>query len=256
LFAPDPVPRILVIHRDLAEAATRAARLRSQDFEAEPYASRGTKGFRGIRAAPPDAIVIDLTELPSYGRAIGAMIRESKSLRMIPLVFIEGDPEKTAKVRATLPDAAYAPWAKIGAAIMRAIRGAPESPMLPVVTTPLLAKLGIREGSGVAVLHAPKGFQLPKGTWKHAKSDASDVILAFYPNAAAFGRELPTLKANMRPGRRLWIAWPKKAGTAPADLSMPRIRELAKPYGFSDYKTCAIDEKWAAMVFGVRRSKR
>ncbi|HJZ99016.1 MAG TPA: hypothetical protein VKE70_21045 [Candidatus Solibacter sp.] len=248
------MPRVIVIHRDMAESASRASRLRANGIEAEPYLSLGTRGFRMIRAAPPDAIVIDLMQLPSYGRAIGALIRESKSLRTIPLVFIEGDPEKTAKVKATLPDAVFAPWTKIGPAIERAIRRAPAAPMMPVdASRPLLTKLGIKDGAGVALLHAPKDFALPKGAWKRATIEAASVIIAFYPNAASLGRELPTLAGMLRKGLRLWIAWPKRAGEGASDLSMPRVREMAQMYGMTDYKVCAIDEKWSGMVLGRRR---
>jgi hypothetical protein len=246
--------RVLVINRDLTEAAARAARLCSDEIHAQPYNSRGSKGFGSIRAAPPDAIVIDLTQMPSYGRYLGAMLREQKSLRTIPLVFIEGDPAKTAKVREILPDAVIAPWTKIASAIHRAIRRAPAEPLAPVVpNTPLLAKLGIRDRSGVALLHAPKGFRLPSGDWKRATIEAADVIIAFYPNGAALSRDLPTLAATLRKGLRLWIAWPKKAGTAPADLSMPRVREMAQLHGLTDYKVCSIDEKWSGMVLGRRQ---
>jgi hypothetical protein len=245
---------VLVIHRDVAEAAARAARLRSQAIDAEPYLKLGGTGFRTIRASPPDAIVIDLTQLPSFGRYVGAMLRESKALRSIPLVFIEGDPEKTAKVRATLPDAVFAPWARIVPAIERAIRGAPKTPMLPVNPgTPLLTKLGVKEGCGVALIHTPKDFQLPKGSWRRTTPEKADVMIAFYPSAAALGRELPTLADTLRKGLRLWIAWPKKAGDAASDLSMPRIREMAQVYGMTDYKVCALDAKWSGMVLGRRR---
>ena len=71
------MPRVIVIHRDLAESASRASRLRANGIDAEPYMSLGTRGFRMIRAAPPDAIIIDLMQLPSYGRAIGALIRDA-----------------------------------------------------------------------------------------------------------------------------------------------------------------------------------
>jgi hypothetical protein len=246
--------RILVIHRDPAEAVSRAARLCSAGFEAEPYMSPGSKGFRSIRATPPEAIVIDLTSMPSYGRYMGAMLREQKSLRTIPLVFVEGDPEKTAKVRETLPDAVFAPWTKIGPAIQRAIRRAPADPLAPVApNTPLLAKLGVRDGTGVALMHAPRGFQLPTGRWKRAAIEEAGVIIAFYPNSATLGRDLPTLAATLRKGLRLWIAWPKKAGEGAADLSMPRIREMAQLYGLTDYKVCALDGKWSGMVLGRRR---
>ena len=248
------MPRVLVVHRRPIEAAARASRLCAQGIDAEPYTSAGSKGFGKIRAAPPDAIVIDLTELPSYGRYFGALIRESKSLRHIPLVFIEGDPEKTSKVREMLPDVVIAPWPKLAAAIDRAIRRSPADPLAPVAPNrSLLSKLGIGEGSGVCLLHAPKDFALAKGKWKRATIESADVMIAFYPNAAALSRDLPTLAGTLRKGLRLWIAWPKKSGPAATDLSMPRVREMAQLYGLTDYKVCALDEKWSGMVLGRRR---
>src|ERR1022692_3204161 len=123
--------RVLVMHRDVAEASERAARLRALGFDAAPYLSLGAKGFRGIRQDPPHAILIDLTRLPSYGKALGVLLRQQKSLGCIPLVFVEGDPDKTAQVRAVLPDAVYTTWAKAEAAIRRAIRNAPRAAMPP-----------------------------------------------------------------------------------------------------------------------------
>src|SRR5258708_6359456 len=167
--------RVLVILRDSAEAAERAARLRVGGFDAEPYISLGSKGFRAIRANPPDAIVIDLTRLPSYGKYMGAMLREQKSLRAIPLVFIEGDPEKSAQVRAILPDAGFAQWVDADAAIRKAIRRAPADPMPPIPPrTPLLVKLGIRESSRVALLHGPRDFRLPEAACQRAQPAADD----------------------------------------------------------------------------------
>jgi hypothetical protein len=250
------VIRVVVVNRDLIEAGSIAARLCSAEIQAEPYNSRGTRGFRHLRAEPPNAIVIDLALVPSYGRVMGAMIRENKSLRTIPLVFIEGDPEKTAKVRATLPDAVFAPWTKIADAIHRAIRRAPAEPLMPVAQSTLLQKLGIREGSRVALLHAPKGFALPKAAWTRSKPESANVILAFFGSIAALGHELPKIAAIVETGMRLWIAWPKRAGSVPTDLSMPRIGEMARPYGLATYKTCSLGEKWSAMVFGRSRAIR
>jgi len=88
--------RVLVIHRDTMEATAWAARLCELGFGATPYLSLGAKGFRGIRQDSPHAILIDLTRLPSYGKAMGVLLRERKSLSAIPLVFVEGDPDKAA----------------------------------------------------------------------------------------------------------------------------------------------------------------
>jgi hypothetical protein len=202
-------------------------------------------------------VLIDLTRLPSYGKAIGALMRASPSLRTIPLVFIEGDPDKSGSVRETLPGAVIAPWTRIGAAIAKAITQPPKvlHPPRPSRTS-LAAKLGIRDGSRVALVRAPAGFELPDGVRPHPRVGEADVILMFFKSAAALGRELPELPALMCKGRKLWILWPKRAGTQATDLTMPRIREMAAVYGLVDYKVCAVDETWSGMVLGVRRGRK
>jgi len=114
--------RVAVVSYDAADGASLADRLRREGFDAQPYQHLGSKGFRELRARPPDAIVIDLLRMPSYGRAMGALLRESKTLRTIPLVFVEGDPEKTARVRELLPDAAFATLPRIPPALRRVAR--------------------------------------------------------------------------------------------------------------------------------------
>jgi hypothetical protein len=247
------VARVLVIHRDPPEATERAARLRALGLDATPYLSLGSRGFRGIQQDPPHVILIDLTRLPSYGKAMGVLIRQHKLLRSIPLVFVEGDPEKAAQVRAILPDAVYTPWAKVSAAIQRAIRQAPQELVPPrVPSRPLLAKLGIGENSRVALIHPPDDFELPGVPIQKQRSGA-DVVLMFFRKSAALGRELPELAGMTGKGRRLWILWPKKASGVESDLTLVRIREMASAYGLVDYKVCAVDATWSGTTLGKRR---
>jgi hypothetical protein len=253
------VTRVLVIHSAPAEAAALAGRLSEQGFDAYPCLTPGTKALRAIRANPPEVIVVDLTRLPSYGKAMGALLRESKSSRTIPLVFLVGDPEKTAAVREILPDAVYAPWAKAGTAIRRAIAHAPKDPMpprRPLRTLP--AKLGIAEGSVVAMLHAPDGFALdvPDGVRVQKHAGEADVVLMFVRSAAALGRELPALARAMRKGRRLWLLWPKKTSRVKSNLTLLRICEMALPYGLAASKVCAVDATWSGISLGQRRGAR
>ena len=56
-----------MIHRKPEVAVERARRLQMEGLEAAAYPALGPSAFRDIRANPPDAILIDLTELPSYG---------------------------------------------------------------------------------------------------------------------------------------------------------------------------------------------
>src|SRR5581483_7424798 len=123
--------RVVVIHYDIDAAIALAGRMRREGFEAEPCLLPGTRGLRVIKSNPPDAILIDLMRMPSYGRAIGALLREQKATRHIPLVFLEGEPEKTELVKALLPDAEFAPLSRLAAALKRATRRKPESPVVP-----------------------------------------------------------------------------------------------------------------------------
>ena len=247
--------RVLVIHRDPPEATERAARLRALGLDASPYLSLGSRGFRSIHQDPPHVILIDLTRLPSYGKAMGVLLRRDKFLRSIPLVFVEGDPEKAAQVRAILPDAVYTPWTKAAPAIDRAIRQAPSEPVPPrVPSTPLLAKLGIGENSRVALVHPPEGFELP-GAPIQKQATGADVVLVFFRKSAALSRELPGLASMTGKGRRLWVLWPKKASGAESDLTLVRIREMASAHGLIDYKVCAVDTTWSATTLGKRRRK-
>jgi len=258
------MPRVLLIHWNAAEGAERMERLRREGFEATCFSNqRDGVGLRLLREDPPDAVVVDLTRLPSHGRAVGIALREQKATRMVPLLFIEGDPEKTARVRELLPDAVYATWPRIGAALRRALRRKPQKPVVPNTFapysgTPLPKKLRISENSVVALLHAPEGFEaelapLPEGVRFERQVREANVILAFATSAAALGRDLSSLAPAMREGRTLWIVWPKKTSTLAGDLSEPKVRELGLAAGLVDYKVCAVDETWSGLAFAVRK---
>ncbi|HLK61961.1 MAG TPA: hypothetical protein VKU19_00880 [Bryobacteraceae bacterium] len=254
--------RVVVIHYDLLEAQPICDRIRREGVEASAYPVRGTAGFRSLSADPPDAIVIDLMRLPSYGRAMGALLRERKSTRQIPLVFITGDPEKTQKARDLLPDATFVDLLRLGPAIQRAVKATTATPVVPdsLFGTPLLQKLRIREGSIVTLLHAPEGFEekltpLPEGARFESRMRDANVVLLFVKSAAALGRELPALAREIRKGLMLWVCWPKKSGSLAGSLTMLGIREMCQALGLTDYKACALDKNWSATAVAVRRRR-
>ena len=254
------MPAVLVIHWDPAEAGALCERVRREGFDASVYPCRGDRDFRKIAEAPPDVILIDLMQRPSYGRTMGALLRERKSTRMIPLVFVEGDPEKAGRVRELLPDAVFTGLLRIGPAVRRAIRRAPVEPVIPDSSgISIFQKLRIREGSVIALLHAPAGFEaklapLPEGARLQTGIGDADVVLAFAKSAAALGRELPSLSPEIRKGRTLWLVWPKKSGTAAGNLTMPGIREMCREVGLIDYKVCAVDEVWSGIAVGRKKA--
>src|SRR5947209_20247260 len=63
-----------------------------------------------VRATMPSAVLIDLDKLPSHGREVGVALRNSKSIRHIPIVFAGGVEEKVARIRQEMPDAVFTDW--------------------------------------------------------------------------------------------------------------------------------------------------
>jgi hypothetical protein len=127
--------------------------------------------------------------------------------------------------------------------------------------TPLPKKLGIKEGSRVALIGAPDGFdavlgELPNDVRVSRRSTGdADVIVLF---STAFDRlQKDFVKAmTMMPstGGMLWIAWPKKASKMPTDLDENLIRDFGLAQGVVDTKVCAIDATWSGLRFSRRRS--
>ncbi|HZJ01229.1 MAG TPA: DUF3052 domain-containing protein [Gemmatimonadaceae bacterium] len=127
--------------------------------------------------------------------------------------------------------------------------------------TPLPKKLGIREGSRVALLHAPEGFCATLGavpsrvTVRDKVGSEADVIVLF---ATKFSKLKPEFLKAMRmmpaDGGMLWIAWPKKAAKMDTDLDENFIRDYGLSLGVVDTKVCAIDETWSGLRFNRRRA--
>ena len=253
------MPRVLVMNHYREDAAATAERIRRHGLDAEVYSALGTRGFPSIRANPPDAIVLDLTRMPSWARAIGALLREGKGTRMIPLVFIQGDPEKTRRARELLPDAVFTTSAKLGEAIGRAIRNQPADPMKPRPSQKaLLSKLCVKEGTALAVLNAPEGFfdklgPLPEAASIAPEPSQASVILLFVRSVAFLGRNLPRWARELRRGQTLWLIWPKTSSKSRTDLTMPRIVALCSSLNLAGYKVCAVDEVWSGLAVTLPR---
>ena len=258
------MPRIRLIHWNAAEAAERAARLESSGLEVE-HAPLDPAGLRALRADPPDAVVIDLSRLPSHGRDLGAALRQSKTTRFVPLVFVDGDPAKVSRVRELLPDAVYADWAGIHQALTLAMAQPPSDPVAPASNlagysgTPLLRKLGIKSGYAVALVGAPDDFERtldelpPDVTLRRRAQGRCDLIVWFVGSRRDLRRRVARYGAKAGAGG-LWICWPKKASGVVSDLSERVVRETGLAHGLVDYKIASIDQTWSGLRFTRRRS--
>jgi len=258
--------RILLVHWNAAEAEERAERLVSAGHEVICHSEQGGGGpLRAARSAPPDAVVVDLSRLPSHGRAVGTWLRQQRATRWVPLLFVGGESEKIATVRQVLPDAVFTTWRGIERALSRALKRPPVDPVVPDTmsayrSTPLSRKLGIRAGTAVALSGAPDDFERTLGTLpdnvtlRRSARGSSDTVIWFVESWRELekGLEAKILAVADRGG--LWIAWPKRASGVETDVTQALVRRLGLAAGLVDHKICAIDETWSGLRF-VRRKK-
>ena len=128
--------------------------------------------------------------------------------------------------------------------------------------TPLPKKLGIKPEARVALVGAPDGFdqtlgELPGGVTIHRRLQGRfDVIVAFFTDAAALERRLPTLRRGLTDAGGLWLAWPKQSSGVATDLGDRVVRELGLAAGLVDNKVCAIDQTWSGLRLVYRLADR
>ena len=80
--------------------------------------------------------------------------------------------------------------------------------------TPLPKKLGIVEGSTLALLGEPSGVVagLPAGvTVKRQARGKADVVVAFFTERRDFEGRVDALGRMIFPAGGLWVAWPKRS---------------------------------------------
>ena len=124
---------------------------------------------------------------------------------------------------------------------------------------PLPKKLGIVEGSSLALIGAPKGVigGLPHGVIvKHQARGSADVVVAFFTRRSDFERRIERLAQMIFPSGGLWVAWPKRASGLDTDVDDGGVRDVALPLGLVDNKVCAIDETWSGLRVVWRRERR
>lgn len=128
--------------------------------------------------------------------------------------------------------------------------------------TPLVKKLGIKEGFRVALVGAPPRFRrelidLPKRvSFVTSLEGGLDLILFFTKSRAELRGGFSRLASNLAPAGMLWIAWPKKASGVVTDLSDNSVRETGLELGLVDVKVCAVNEVWSGLKFVIRVKDR
>ena len=261
-----PLIRLICWNQDLARE--RASVLRAAGFtvDASPLGISGLIGH--FREMSPAAVLIDLDRLPSHGREVAIVLRNSKSTRYIPIVFAGGLAEKVERVRRELPDASFTDWKTVGTALKKAQKKRLAAPVQPVAYmqryagSSLVNKLGIKTGMKVAVLAAPDDFEekldeLPEGVEFQPKvTRGTAVAIWFVRSRVELAADLEFLAARLPERGGIWVVHPKQAGRYRADFNQRDVMAMGVAAGLAVSKVCAVDADWSGLMFRRKKSGR
>jgi hypothetical protein len=128
--------------------------------------------------------------------------------------------------------------------------------------TPLPQKLGIREGTHVVVLGAPKRYrallgELPRGATVGTRLDGrAGLVHLFVTAREELAERLAALRTGLPDATPIWVSWPKQASKVPTTVTETVVREVGLPLGFVDIKVCAVSEVWSGLKLVVRKELR
>jgi hypothetical protein len=256
------VAHVRLIHWNGPEGRERKLRLASLGHQADFDDVEGPGLVKVLRRSVPDAYVIDLSRLPSAGRQIAMWLRTTKNTRPIPIVFVDGDPAKVARIKELLPDATYTSWTRIKTALPKALTGPTRDPIVPPSSIytgrAVVDKLGVKPKMRVCLVNAPKGFAdslqpAPEGVSYTARARGDcDLFIVFVRSARELFVQLEALSREVD-RQTVWVAWPKKASGVKSDLDGNVIRTSSLAAGWVDFKVCSIDTTWSALAFKRRK---
>jgi hypothetical protein len=128
--------------------------------------------------------------------------------------------------------------------------------------TPLDKKLGIKSGSRVLTVGAPREYMswlrpLPENVTLSARLRGKvDIIHLFTTERKKLASYLPGARERIAPDGMIWVSWPKKAAKVPSDISEDTVREVALPLGLVDVKVCAVSVVWSGLKLVIRKQLR
>jgi hypothetical protein len=248
--------RVRLVYWDRGQEEKHRAAIESAGFEIDRVDVTSARLITHIRLTQPDAVVVDLDRLPSHGRTVAALLRNTKSTRSIPLVFVGGEDAKVARLKGELPDATYGAWARIKSLINSALRKKISAPVVPAGpmsnfhNAPLEKKLGLAGATSVAAVGAPDSFIERIGLPIEPRvTKNTKLAIWFIRSRAELEREFEFIALHPP----LWIAFPKQTSRFRSDFNQHDVRRIASEAGLVDNKVCAIDEDWSAIRFARRK---
>ena len=124
----------------------------------------------------------------------------------------------------------------------------------------LVEKLGIKPGTRIAILNAPRGYRvtlgsLPPGVVVASAARGTFPFIHFFTRSRTLLQaKVPLLLRALAPDGALWISWPKQSSGVETDMTEDVVRQVVLPTGLVDIKVAAVDDVWSGLKL-VRRLK-
>jgi hypothetical protein len=129
--------------------------------------------------------------------------------------------------------------------------------------TPLVEKLGIKEGMTISVFNAPNYFEFDLGdlpddveVYRDADDAPAELYLIFADRSDEAQRGFERAVTHLPPDGAIWFAWPEKSSDRASDITEDTLRELFLPSGMVGDEVCTIDETWSGLRFVVSEENR
>lgn len=125
--------------------------------------------------------------------------------------------------------------------------------------TPLVRKLGLKDGMRVRLLGAPEGYwellgggPEELGVTSDGDGDRSvDFTHLFASDREALETGFRAARETMAEDGTVWASWPKKSSGVESEIGKADVMAAGKAVGLVDVKVCAVDATWSGLKFVI-----
>ncbi len=127
-------------------------------------------------------------------------------------------------------------------------------------STPLLKKLGIKQGMKVLLIAQPEDYfrlllkDLSSQFCK--KNEMPDFIHLFVKTNKDFESQMQKIQRKIKSTTVIWVSWYKKSSGISTDITEGVIRDFALENDLVDVKVCAVSNIWSGLKLVVPLAKR
>jgi DNA-binding NarL/FixJ family response regulator len=111
--------KLFLFHWEKEGATARATELKAVGWQVEMEFEEGLRGCKNLKAFGPDVVVFDIAQKAVHSRECGRALRNAKSFREIPFIFVDGTDEEIAKVKAKVPAAIFTTSANLAKSLAK-----------------------------------------------------------------------------------------------------------------------------------------